>query len=44
MTLVAGYNSLAHELPAHQYQEAAHDFLADRLYVKDQLGAGLAKR
>jgi len=41
MVLIGGYNQNAHEFPLHHYQEAAHDFLADRLYVRGQLGAGL---
>jgi len=41
MTFISGYNDFAREFPAHPYQEAAHDFLTDRLYVKEQLGAGL---
>ena len=41
MTMIAGYNERAHTLPAHPYQEFAHDFLVDRLYVKELMGAGL---
>lgn len=41
MTLTGGYNAFAREFPLHPYQEAAHDFLVDRLYVKGQIGAGL---
>ncbi len=41
MNLLGGYNAFAHEFPFHQYQGGAHDFLVDRLYVKDEIGAGL---
>ena len=40
MSILGGDNNNAKEKPLHDYQITAHDFILDRLYVKDQLGAG----
>ena len=39
--LIGGYNDRARKYPLHEYQEFAHDWILDRLFVQGEKGAGL---
>lgn len=41
MKMIGGYNDEAKSKPLHDYQCRAVDFIIDRLFVQDEMGAGL---